>query len=170
MELSRDPYLRMVRDFPKPGIGLTVEDIFRQFPGPCLARNRDYSIPARWEVLPRKADTLLCKGACAGISETGICYHARRGLRFLGFIEANLSQARVSVMVQGAIELPICSLTKDSLGQDLYSVGPNEFSLEKDGFWVGKIFRLNPERIDVCMVVFSLGKKIILDQGQVKFI
>lgn len=161
-----DKYLRHVKDFGKPPLGLVVEDLVRQFPGPCLARTRDVSVPARWVVGKREPDTILCKGACAGISETGICYHARRGLQFLGFIEANLSQARVSVMVQGAVELSIANLNKDSIGKELYASGPDQFNTDGEGPCVGRIFYISNLERGRAMCVFQKGsskKQLVLD-------
>jgi hypothetical protein len=164
MELEiKDPYLRRASSFPKPPLGLVLEDIISKFPGPEICRTRDTSIPVLVEIFRRDPQQILCRGAAVGLDAGGICRHAQPGLKgFIGFAEKNLDQGRVAVVTQGAFEISIPGLSS----KEVYCTGQDSFNSEGKGFLVGKILYQNPERPNKVMCVFQRHdspKKMILD-------
>ena len=155
MELRTDKYLRHVTDFPRPGIGLVVEDLISKTPHPEICRSKDTSISALVELFRRDSLEILAKGAAVGVDPAGLCRHVRPGLKgFLGFCEKNLGLGRLAVTTQGAYELTIPGLSSDSVGKTVFALGPDEFNVDGEGLSVGKILYLC-ERPGKAMVAFQ---------------
>ena len=170
MELEiKDRWLRHVRDFPRPGIGLVIEDLIGKTPHPEICRSRDTGVPSLCEIFSRDPREILARGCAAGMARDGLIHHLQPDHRgFCGFIERNLDQGRVAVVTQGAQELIVLGVSQNSIGKTVYASGPDEFNVDGEGFFVGKILYLC-ERPGKAMVVFSLRKKMEIIGDNVKF-
>jgi hypothetical protein len=133
-ELSHDPYLRYIKNIPKPPLGMSIIDFSKVSPGPSIPRDRELGLKEENRSYPRDKGELLCRGATVGLDENGVCRHIWPHFapqRFLGFAIANLENDQILVATLGAFQLRIPGIKPADQGAPVYASGPNTFTLEK---------------------------------------
>ena len=129
-----DPYIRYIKDIPKPPPGLSIIDFSRVRPGPSIPRAREAGLMDENRTYPRDMAELLCRGAAVGLDESGICRHIWPDFapqRFLGIALANLDDNQILVMTRGAVFLTIPGILPADCGKPVYALSPNTFTLKK---------------------------------------
>lgn len=157
---KQDPYLRFLKDLPKPPLGMSLLDYARIRPGSNISRGREVGLKEEQRTYCRDPEELLCRGVVVGIGPDKIVRHFWPGndQKFVGFALINLEQNRILVMTRGAIFLRIPGVTDQYRGAPVYACGPNTFTLDnKNGYCVeiGKLRFCQPDQQDQGSVSFK---------------
>ncbi len=160
--VQKDEFLRYMKNIPVIR-GLSTEDAATKVPFRMLIRTKEIieKEPFGYKKLPRDPETLLCAGAACGIDHDGIvrhCYPNIYDLKgFIGFVETNLGNGKVSVWVRGAVILKIGGITSADVGKTVFCTGPNDFTLNgtTGGFAVGEVKFVQPDREHQACVEFK---------------
>ena len=103
---------------------------------------------------------ILCPGAAAGLDRDGRVqhirgYHELQG--FVGFVVKTMERGKTVIRCRGSVMLLIPGGDKREPGMPVYVVNPNEFTLKATtgGHAIGQILFVQPERLDLCCVVFK---------------
>jgi hypothetical protein len=153
---QRDRLLRHEKDlYTHMPRGVPFYDFLPRVPAPCLTR-RYTTAPHETRIMDCEPGVILCAGAAVGLDRQGIVQHIRsyHDLQgFVGFVEKTISRGKVLIRTRGDVAVRISATAKP--GDKVFCANPDEFELTSEGYEVGRILFVQPERPDLCCVAFK---------------